>query len=89
MLDRDGTTRSERMHLLEGIDRYPCIGLITNALWVQVQWTDSLGVAHRSFRSLDLAGEARCRICQPKGTIQRTESSTTSSIPHSYYCGVA
>jgi hypothetical protein len=45
----DGTTRAERMHLHEGIDRYLCIGLPTNVLSVQVQWTNSLGVAHLSF----------------------------------------
>jgi hypothetical protein len=45
----DGTTRAERMHLHEGIDRYLCIGLPMNVLSVQVQWLESLGLAHLSF----------------------------------------
>jgi len=56
----DGTTRAERKHLHEGIDRYLCIGLPMNVLSAQVQWADSLGVAHLSFPVTNYRFSRRC-----------------------------
>jgi hypothetical protein len=58
----DGTTRAERKHLHEGIDRYLCIGLPMNVLSVQLQWTDSLGVAHLSFPVKNHRFTRRCAM---------------------------
>ena len=58
----DDTTRAERKHLHEGIDRYLCIGLPMKLLSVQVQWTDSLGVAHLPFPVTNYRFSRRCAM---------------------------